>query len=39
MDNFGYNSRMDNVQAAVLNFRLTRLNFIIEKEERMQILF
>jgi len=31
MDNFGYNSRMDNVQAAVLNFRLTRLNFIIKK--------
>ena len=31
MDNFGYNSRMDNVQAAVLNFRLNRLRMIISK--------
>jgi dTDP-4-amino-4,6-dideoxygalactose transaminase len=31
MDNFGYNSRMDNVQAAVLNFRLSRLKMIIAK--------
>lgn len=31
MDNFGYNSRMDNIQAAVLNFRLSKLNFIVKK--------
>jgi dTDP-4-amino-4,6-dideoxygalactose transaminase len=31
MDNFGYNSRMDNIQAAVLNFRLNRLKMIISK--------
>ena len=31
MDNFGYNSRMDNIQATVLNFRLNRLKSIISK--------
>ena len=29
--NFGYVSRMDNLQAAILNFRLKNLNYIIKK--------
>ena len=29
--NFGYVSRMDNLQAAILNFRLKNLNYIINK--------
>jgi dTDP-4-amino-4,6-dideoxygalactose transaminase len=31
VDSFGYVSRMDNLQAAILNFRLKKLNKIIEK--------
>ena len=31
--NFGYVSRMDNLQAAILNFRLKKLNNIIKKED------
>ena len=31
--NFGYVSRMDNIQAAILNFRLDGLNTLIKKEE------
>ena len=34
--NFGYVSRMDNLQAAILNFRLKYLKKIIKKEEKMQ---
>lgn len=32
--NFGYVSRMDNLQAAVLNFRLKNLNRVIEKRRQ-----
>ena len=34
VDNFGYVSRMDNLQAAILNYRLHKLNDIIEKRRR-----
>lgn len=37
VNNFGYVSRMDNLQAAILNFRLKNLKNIIEKEEEMQV--
>jgi dTDP-4-amino-4,6-dideoxygalactose transaminase len=38
--NFGYVSRMDNLQAAVLNFRLKNLNLIIKKRrENASIYF
>ena len=33
---FGYVSRMDTLQAAILNFRLTKLDKLIEKEEITQ---
>ena len=32
---FGYVSRMDNLQAAILNFRIKELKNIIKKEEKM----
>jgi dTDP-4-amino-4,6-dideoxygalactose transaminase len=34
VNNFGYVSRMDNLQAAILNFRLKNLKNIIEKRRR-----
>lgn len=34
VDSFGYVSRMDNLQAAILNFRLKKLEKIIEKRRR-----
>ena len=34
--NFGYVSRMDNVQAAFLNYKLKNLNKLIKKEDVMQ---
>ena len=33
--NFGYVSRMDNIQAAFLNYKLKNLKSIILKEEKM----
>ena len=35
--NFGHVSRLDNLQAAVLNFRLKNLKKVIEKEEKILI--
>ena len=32
---FGHVSRLDTIQAAVLNFRLKKLNDIIKKEEEI----
>ena len=34
VDSFGYVSRMDNLQAAILNFRLKKLDQIIEKRRK-----
>ena len=32
--NFGYVSRMDNIQAAILNFRIKNLNQVIKKKRK-----
>ena len=37
--NFGYVSRMDNLQAAVLNFRLRNLNYIIKKRRNNALIY
>ena len=37
--NFGYVSRMDNLQAAILNFRLKYLKSTIKKEENASIYY
>ena len=34
VDNFGYVSRMDNLQAAILNYRLKKLDHIINKRRK-----
>ena len=35
--NFGYVSRMDNLQAGILNYRLRNLNTIIDPEQASNI--
>jgi dTDP-4-amino-4,6-dideoxygalactose transaminase len=39
VDNFGYVSRMDNLQAAILNYRLNKLEEIIEKRRNNAQLY
>ena len=35
IDEFGYVSRLDTIQAVVLDYRLKRVNGLIKKEEKM----
>ena len=36
---FGYVSRMDNLQAGILNYHLTKLNHIIKVKEKCKNLY
>jgi dTDP-4-amino-4,6-dideoxygalactose transaminase len=38
-DSFGYVSRMDEIQAAILNFRIERLNQVTEKRQKNAALY
>ena len=38
VDNFGYVSRMDNLQAAILNYRLNKLDHIIDKRDTIMVI-
>ena len=39
VNNFGFLSRMDNLQASILNFRLNNLKKLLKKEDLTQNLF